>query len=68
MALNNLIPELTRHAIAKIFATEPEDWQATLRAMEETGEEFRQGKIVVLPAAKGTATALEQAPREATVQ
>jgi hypothetical protein len=68
VALNNLIPELTRHAIAKIFATEPEDWQATLRAMEETGEEFRQGKIVVLPAAKGTATALEQAPREATVQ
>jgi hypothetical protein len=34
--------------IEKIFATELEDWPAILRAMQETGEEFRQGKIASL--------------------
>jgi len=34
--------------VEKIFATDVEDWQAMLRAMHETGEEFRQGKIVLL--------------------
>jgi hypothetical protein len=43
--LNHLVPELTRQMIAKIFATDLEDWQAVLRAMHETGDEFRQGKI-----------------------
>jgi hypothetical protein len=42
-SLNVLIPELSRHMIAKIFATDLEDWPAILRAMEQTGEEFRQG-------------------------
>lgn len=43
--LNVLIPELSRRMIAKIFATDLEDWPALLRAMEQTGEEFRQGSI-----------------------
>jgi hypothetical protein len=43
--LNRLIPELTHRMVEKIFATDFEDWPAMLRAMRETGEEFRQGKI-----------------------
>jgi hypothetical protein len=43
--LNRLVPQLTHRMIEKIFATEFEDWPALLRAMRETGEEFRQGKI-----------------------
>jgi hypothetical protein len=43
--LNLLIPALTRHMIANIFASNIDDWPALLRAMEETGNEFRQGKI-----------------------
>lgn len=54
--LNRLVPELTRHMIAKIFATDLEDWPAVLRAMQSTGEEFRQGKIVLLPAANTSAS------------
>jgi hypothetical protein len=46
--LNRLVPELTRRMVEKIFATDFEDWQALLRAARETGEEFRQGKIVAL--------------------
>ena len=46
--LNRLVPELTHRMIEKIFATELEDWPAILRAMQETGEEFRQGKIASL--------------------
>jgi hypothetical protein len=56
VVLNSLVPELSRNAIAKIFATEPEDWPAMLRAMQETGEEFRQGKIAKLPAVNTTST------------
>jgi len=33
--------------VANIFATDIEDWPALTRAMRETGEEFRQGKIVL---------------------
>jgi hypothetical protein len=47
--LNIMAPVLTRYMTAKIFATDLEDWPALLRAMHETGEEFRQGKITVLP-------------------
>jgi hypothetical protein len=47
--LNRLIPELTRRMVEKIFATNYEDWPAVLRAMRETGEEFRQGKVAPLP-------------------
>jgi hypothetical protein len=45
--LNRLVPELTRHMVANIFATDIEDWLALTRAMKETGEEFRQGKIAL---------------------
>ena len=45
--LNLLIPELTRNMIANIFASNTDDWPALLRAMHETGEEFRKGKITL---------------------
>ena len=48
--LNRLAPELTRRMVAKIFATDLNDWPAILRAMREAGEEFRQGKVASLPA------------------
>jgi len=54
VALNQLAPELTRRMVEKIFATDFEDWDALLRAMRETGEEFRQGKLAALPAATST--------------
>lgn len=46
--LNQLVPELTRRMVEKIFATDQEDWAALLRATRETGAEFRQGKIASL--------------------
>jgi len=45
--LNVLVPELTRRMIVKIFATNIDDWPALLRAMQETGDEFRHGRITV---------------------
>jgi len=48
--LNRLVPVLTRRMVEKIFATDFEDWPAILRALRETGEEFRHGKIAGLPA------------------
>ena len=51
--LNRLVPELTYRMAEKIFATDFEDWPAILRAMRETGEEFRQGKIASLPKIDG---------------
>jgi hypothetical protein len=48
--LHRLVPELTHRMIEKIFATEFEDWPAILRAMRETGDEFREGKISVTQA------------------
>ena len=47
--LNRLVPELTRRMVEQTFATHLEDWTAVLRAMRETGDEFRQGKIAALP-------------------
>jgi hypothetical protein len=49
--LNRLVPILTHRMVEKIFATDFEDWPAILRAMHETGEEFRQGKLASLPVA-----------------
>jgi hypothetical protein len=43
--LNVLAPELTHQMIANIFATYVDDWPALLRALRETGAEFRQGKF-----------------------
>ncbi len=47
--LNILVPELTRRMIVKIFATNIDDWPALLRAMQETGDEFKHGRIAVQP-------------------
>jgi hypothetical protein len=43
--LHNLVPTLTHRMVEKIFATHLEDWPAVLRALQETGEEFKLGKI-----------------------
>src|SRR5208282_5560348 len=51
--LNRLAPELTRRMVAKIFATDLNDWPAILRAMREAGEEFRQGKVASVPTNDG---------------
>ena len=45
VVLNRLIPVLTHRMVEKIFATHLEDWPAVLRAMRETGEEFRNDQI-----------------------
>jgi hypothetical protein len=58
--LNRLVPQLTRRMSEKIFATDLEDWPAMLRSMQETGEEFRKGKIVSPPEANTTSSALGQ--------
>ncbi len=47
--LHLLVPELTHRMVEKIFATHLEDWPALLRALRETGEEFRLGKIASFP-------------------
>jgi hypothetical protein len=44
--LNLLVPELTRNMVANIFASNIDDWPALLRAMQQTGSEFRQGRIM----------------------
>lgn len=54
--LNVLAPELSRHMTASIFATDIEDWPALLRAMEQTGNDFRHGKFSV----PGVATISQQ--------
>jgi hypothetical protein len=51
--LNLLAPELTRNMVANIFASNIDDWSALLRAMEQTGEEFRRGKITLRAATAG---------------
>lgn len=43
--LNLIVPELTRNMITNIFASNTDDWPALQRAMVQTGEEFRNGKI-----------------------
>jgi hypothetical protein len=62
--LNRLVPELTRRMTAKIFATDLEDWPAMLRAMRETGDDLKQGKISPLPAATTTAVREAQVVRD----
>jgi hypothetical protein len=54
--LNLLVPELTHLMIKKISATHLEDWPALLRALRETGEEFRQGKVAPLPSGSTAST------------
>jgi hypothetical protein len=42
VALNQLVPQLTQEMVERIFATDLEDWPAILRAMRETGDNFRK--------------------------
>lgn len=51
--LNRMVPELTRRMIERIFASDLEDWPAILTALQETGEEFRQGKISLAAGSTG---------------
>jgi hypothetical protein len=44
VALNRMVPDLTRRMVERIAASELEDWPATLRALRETGDEVRKGK------------------------
>jgi hypothetical protein len=46
--LNLLAPALTRRMVTNIFASNIDDWPALSRAMQETGAEFRDGKINVI--------------------
>lgn len=46
--LNRLVPELTYHMVEEISASHFDDWPALLRAMRQTGDEFRNGKIASL--------------------
>ncbi|HKF22636.1 MAG TPA: hypothetical protein VKE93_13790 [Candidatus Angelobacter sp.] len=57
VTLNRLAPELTHRMVERLFATNLEDWKAIPRAMRETGDEFRQGKLVPLP--KGGTASLQ---------
>jgi hypothetical protein len=43
--LNRIVPVLTHRMVERISASDLEDWPATLRALRETGQEFREGKI-----------------------
>ena len=54
VTLNHLVPDLTRHMVEKIFATDFEDWPALLRAMHETAEDFRTGRIGALTSAEAS--------------
>ena len=45
LELNRLVPELTRRMVERVSATNFEDWPALLRAMRETGDDFRQGRM-----------------------
>jgi hypothetical protein len=48
-SLHQLIPALTRRMAENIFATDLDDWPALARAMRETGNEFREGRIESSP-------------------
>lgn len=49
--LHRLVPDLTRRMVEKIFATDLEDWPALARALRETGDEFRRGRMESPPPA-----------------
>ena len=55
--LNELAPMLTRRMVENIFGSDFDDWPALIRAMRETGDEFRSGKLAGVPKA---AVAMEQ--------
>ena len=41
---------ITRRMVERIFASHFEDWPGILRALRETGEDFRKGKIAAVNA------------------
>jgi hypothetical protein len=45
VVLNRIVPELTLRMVERIYASDLEDWPATLRALRGAGEELRQGKF-----------------------
>ena len=47
--LNELAPALTRRMVEKIFGSDFDDWPALIRAMRETGDEFRRGQVTNVP-------------------
>jgi hypothetical protein len=47
--LNELAPALTRRMVEKIFGSDFDDWPALIRAMRETGDEFRRGQMTNVP-------------------
>jgi len=51
--LNRMVPQLTRRMVERIYASDIDDWPATLRALEETGVEFREGKLSMLEGTAG---------------
>jgi hypothetical protein len=44
-SLHQLVPALTHRMVENLFATHLDDWPALLRALRETGMEFREGKL-----------------------
>jgi hypothetical protein len=48
--LNLLVPDLTGLMVAKISASNLEDWPAVLRALRETGEEFQRKRVAAAQA------------------
>jgi hypothetical protein len=50
--LNELAPVLTRRMVEKIFGSDFDDWPALMRAMRETGDEFRRGQLANVPKVK----------------
>jgi len=66
--LNRLVPVLTLHMTAKIFATNLDDWPAMLRAMRETGKDLRDGKITLQPTAGQRNASLEETTKDANAQ
>jgi len=45
--MNRLAPQLTHRMVEKVAATNFDDWPALIRAMRETADEFREGKLKV---------------------
>jgi hypothetical protein len=56
--LHFLVPELTQTMVRKIFATDLEDWPSLPRALRETGDEFRRGKIASAPPKRSPSSGL----------
>jgi hypothetical protein len=50
--LNRMVPELTRRMVENVFATDFEDWPALVRALHETGDEYRRTKVASLPSSQ----------------